>query len=549
LEQVTHKKYYQVHSWVGVITAILMFVIAFTGALSVFGRPELKIWANEPLRKEIAVDWAEMERLANDHAAQVGPEYLEEVRLQPAGERGYNSHMFIYEGHFEGPDGHEEHRLKWFAHDPHTMALTSAGEGGFEDLFAARGYDMADFITQFHADLHLGRPLGLLLTGLLGLTLMASIVTGIVIHKKILRELFTFRPFRSLRLMWQDTHKVISVWAILFHFAIAFSGAFLGLAFVTLVPAAAFVVFEGDQEALLETFSSQTVPELSGESAYMRIGTVMEKAIANPDSDEVFNANVLGWGDRNARIYVNGTGERTMGNISLLYTGADAEHVETFSNFGRLDGVSGPILDIMLPLHFGNFGGLFVKVLWAVLGFGTAMVALTGMMLWIERRAYGSEGQLSMAAYKRISKLTIGTCGGIVLACIAMFPAQLLLAESGSATFDQFGVVFFSVWALVTLYALVRGNEYRTTKELFAVAGAVLVGTAFLNWGLTGDHPLNVFSEGHTTTTAVDLVLLLIGAWCLQQAVKLPLERRQKSQPRRQDGDTGGAEASSVPAE
>ncbi len=551
MAQEIHKKYYQVHSWVGVITSILLFVIAFTGAVSVFGRPELKIWANEQLRTELTVDWAQLEQMTNAYAATVEEDYLEEVRLFPAGMRSYTSHVFVFEGHFDGPDGREEHRLKWFEHHPRTMALISSGEGTFEDLFAARGSDMADFIVGFHADLHLGRPVGFLLTGLLGLTLMASIVTGIVIHKKILKELFTFRPFRSLRLMWQDTHKVISVWAILFHFAIAFTGAFLGLATVILVPAAAFVVFEGDQDALVEIFTAQTAPELSGEAAYMRVGEVMAAAQAHEDTALVVNATILGWGDRNARMYVSATGEETMGNISLVYNAADASYEETFSNFGRLGGASGPMLDIMFPLHFGNFGGVFVKVVWAILGLGTAVVALTGMMLWIERRAFGSEGQLSLAAYQRFSKLTVGACGGVVLACIALFPAQLLLDVPPADTVFWFGTVFFSVWGGTTLYAMVRANEYRTTKELFAVAAAGLIGAAVLNWIITGDHPVNAFTDGHVSTSVIDTVLILIGIWCLQQARALPLKRREArgGGHDKTAADADLADAKSVPAE
>lgn len=560
MAQVTHKKYYQIHSWVGVITSILLFVIAFTGAVSVFGRPEIKTWANEAMRTKQEMNWQRFEQLANMHAGEVGEAYLEEVRLRPANYRNATS-VFIFEGHFDTADGREEHRIKWFEYDPQLSQLLSSGEGTFSDFFGQRSTDIADFIVGFHADLHLGSPVGFLLTGLLGLTLMASIVTGVVIHKKILRELFTFRPFRSLRLMWQDTHKVLSVWAILFHFAIAFSGAFLGLATVILIPAAAFVVFEGDQEALLETFATQTEPALSGDTAYMRVGEVMAAAHGNPVAQQVANAAVLGWGDKNALMYVTATGQEAMGNLSLVYTPSDATFVESFSNFGRLGGVSGPLLDVMFPLHFGNFGGLFVKAVWAVLGLGTALVALTGMMLWIERRAYGPEGQLSIAAYKRFSRFTIGSCGGLVLACIALFPTQLLLDVPPADTFFWISSVFYAVWGGVTLYAMVRYNEYRTTKELFVLGALGLIGAAVLNWVITGDHPANAFSDGHVSTSVTDIVLILMGIWCVQQARTLPLERREakrgdRDRSDRDNGDrpkgapeTGFTDTKSIPAE
>jgi uncharacterized iron-regulated membrane protein len=53
MKSITIKKLYAIHSWVGVITGILLFVIAFTGAVAVFARPELKVWGNEMIRADV----------------------------------------------------------------------------------------------------------------------------------------------------------------------------------------------------------------------------------------------------------------------------------------------------------------------------------------------------------------------------------------------------------------------------------------------------------------------------------------------------------------
>ena len=60
------KKFYVLHSWVGVITGILLFVIAFTGAMSVFARPDLKLWANESLHAPSNVTPEVVEKMLND---------------------------------------------------------------------------------------------------------------------------------------------------------------------------------------------------------------------------------------------------------------------------------------------------------------------------------------------------------------------------------------------------------------------------------------------------------------------------------------------------
>ena len=51
----------------------------------------------------------------------------------------------------------------------------------------------------------------------------------------------------------------MGIWGSIFNIVIGFSGAFLGLATVILLPAAAFVSFGGDQDKLIETFT--VIPE------------------------------------------------------------------------------------------------------------------------------------------------------------------------------------------------------------------------------------------------------------------------------------------------
>jgi uncharacterized iron-regulated membrane protein len=41
------------------------------------------------------------------------------------------------------------------------------------------------------------------------------------------------------------------------------------------------------------------------------------------------------------------------------------------------------------PLHFGDYGGMPMKILWAVLDVLTIVVLISGIYLWIVRRKAG----------------------------------------------------------------------------------------------------------------------------------------------------------------
>ena len=520
----TTKRFYVVHSWVGALTAILIFVIAYTGSVSVFGRPEIKIWAHDVSHVPAEVDPQTIESVIRGHAANLPTEYLDEIQVVMPGVRR-SPHLSIYfEKETELESGRVEHHLIRFDHHPRTLELLQRREGEPQELFDSDQKDLADFIIKFHADLHLGDPLGLLLTGLLGLTLFASIVTGVITHRKVLKEAFTFRPFRSLRLLFTDSHKVLGVWGMLFHATIAFTGAFLGLAVVILFPAAAFVSFEGDLDRMVETYLPLDMPEKSGTTAELQIADVLVAADV-PGNGPVVSAQILAGTDKNAVVLVNTlAGEGIIGETHRYRV--DGTVLETsYTQFSRLGGAAGPLLDAMFPLHFGNFGGIVVKFIWFTLGLGTAFLAVSGAMIWIERRVYGSTGSLSLASYQRISRLTVGACAGVVLSTVCLFHLQLLVLPHVADTDPWLLGSFLGVWALAIVWAMLRSNDYQTTRELLALTGALAVLVPVTNGIVTGSHLLNVFTRGHWVTAGTDAFLLVSGLGLIYLAVRLPSAR------------------------
>ena len=526
MKSITIKKLYALHSWVGVITGILLFVIAFTGAVAVFARPELKVWGNEVIRGEIPQQPQKLGLLVEEYSKTVGPEYLEEVHVSLPSPRAFASASIIYEGHFEKPDGGEEHKGIVYQLHPETLDLMK--EWTMDEFFNSDHLDMSVFLAHFHADLHLGRPVGLILTGLLGLTLMISIVTGIFIHRKILAQLFTFRVTKTFSLMLNDGHKVMSIWAVLFHSVIAFTGAFLGLATVILVPAAAYVGFNGDQEKLVETFTAVKPPVLSHVAQPTRLGDILEHSTQTRPDLKFNRLQVMGYGDENAMVYLFGSGSEQLGGETLVYKGATAEYVRSQANFGRLEGVTGKILDAMFPLHFGNFGGLLVKSIWAILGIATALLPITGLMLWIERGLNAQNPAHSRATYENFNRLLIGACGGIVLATVALFPTQLFLNKwvALESHTDLIFSVFFGVWFASVVMPFVI-TQAKAMKFISLSTAWLMILIMPLDALLTGSHLFNIFETKHFVSMGVNVVMLALGVLLLWTYNKLVSKQQQ----------------------
>lgn len=514
MKSITIKKLYKLHAWVGIVTGILLFVIAFTGAVAVFARPELKIWANQQIRGPLNTNPVHIQQVIQAHANEVGPAYHDEVQIQLAGARSSSTLRVMYEGHFTQEDGAETH--EGFVYEFHPKTLEKVNATDIETFFNESAYDMAIFIAKFHADLHFGRPLGLILTGLLGLTLMVSIVTGILVHRKKLRQLFTFRPKKSFSLLLNDGHKVMGVWGVAFHSILAFTGAFLGLATVILVPAAAYVSFGGDQEKLIETFTATKAPVISNIEKPTQLAEILTTTEKTMPALKVTRLTIMGYGDKNALVYVFGEGDEHLGGRTLIFEGATAKLIKVQSNFGRLDGVTGKILDAMFPLHFGNFAGVFVKAVWAWLGLAMSLLPISGIMLWIERGLSSQNAAHSKKTYTTMGRLLTGSCGGIVLAVSLLFPTQLLLNEYASIQSHTpvLFSVFFATWGLAAVISLMfqARSSVRVLGYMIALS---LLSVMPLDALFTNNHLFNVLKTQHFVSVSVDVTLFVLGVLML----------------------------------
>lgn len=78
---------------------------------------------------------------------------------------------------------------------------------------------------------------------------LVLLVSGVVIHRKIFTDFFTFRPDRKLPRSSLDLHNLTGVLALPFHFTMALSGLiiFIAIYFPTVVSSA----YDGDRAVFM----------------------------------------------------------------------------------------------------------------------------------------------------------------------------------------------------------------------------------------------------------------------------------------------------------
>jgi len=500
----TYKLLWDAHSMTGIVIGLALFVLFASGALLLF-RGEIRQWEEPELRSSPG------ERASLD--VLTGPV------LDSLGQ-GDTPPSYVYLGL---PDA---------GHDNLYLYTTGGTVGASHDAWVnpTSGAWVVNpdegAITQTLYYLHFFYQFGLwglYLSGVVGLFALLAIVTGTAVHlDRLVKDFFQFRPGETLRVAWADAHKVLGTIGLPFQTMYAFTGAYFGLVGLIALPYAS-LLFGGDMNTFYQKagYYAPTVQVDSVESA-PPTGTSLHQLAARaqeawPDFDPK-TMIVTNMGQPNSRVEVIGRSRDAVfgGTGSLVYHGATGEELlrEPPGEAGMLN----QAVQSMEVLHFAEFGGLALKILFFLLALASSAVILTGNFTWLEvRRAQ------DRAINTILERLTAGVATGMAPATALLFLWAWWRPQSMGAD-EWTDLVFFGSWGLCVLYALLRSNIARTHRALLAAAGLLALLIPVANGLGTGDWPWVAWAAGRGAVVGVDVGAVLCGGALLGLAAGLDVE-------------------------
>jgi uncharacterized iron-regulated membrane protein len=498
-----------IHGWSGVLLGLLLYAVILTGVVAVFAE-EIGDWSS-PLEKQPAAAFpAGLGARLGQLAATVNPDYLEEVTLFP---RAGGAIQAFFHHHVTPPDASqlEAFGVEFDLH-PESLAVLDRREGFQEDIDSHnRANALADFLVELHVSLHLPDPWGFLVTGILGLAMMVAAVTGLLVHRHLLRELFTIRRFRETLLARRDAHVIAATWNLPFAFVLAFTGSFFSFTSSVGIPVMAMVAFGGDQQKLIETIVGVPPPEDARPAPLGDLDAMLRDAHARARSEPAF-ASISHYGRADAQVTVFARpADGELASHNLVYDGPSGAFVREKPGLGLVPSLGGAAADLMGPLHFGNFAGWLSKVVWFALGFASCYVALTGLLLWTTRRG-------DVPTWQRMTRATMWVGFGLPLALAATSIGYFFGRRLGVGELEGPMTVAFAGAALVAAVLSFLLEPERLRRLLLAATGLVLLVLPLVRYATGGPGWLSAFDAGLTTVPSFDLALLIGGASCLRGA-------------------------------
>lgn len=354
----TIKAWYLVHKWTSLICTAFLLMLCVTGLPLIF-HDEIDGWLDpQPPMPAVAAGASPLTLdalIARAIAAHPGqlPLYLSFDTDRPV------------VNVTTGPTPHAE---------PSTMAFQSLDHRTGLVLPPRTGGVM-DLILRIHTDMLAGFWAEIFL-GVMGMSFFVAIVSGVVLYAPFMAKLGfgTVRSGRGRRLRWLDRHNLLGVVTIVWASVVGLTGTINTF----VVPITA--VWKADQLAAIgSTTPARAAPRAPVQDA---LDTAMRAA---PGMRPQFIAfpGVAFSSARHYAIFLQGATPLTAKLLTPAFVDAET---------GRLDALT-PMpwymkaLLLAQPLHFGDYGGLAMKIVWAILDLITIVVLGSGLYLWLGRRS------------------------------------------------------------------------------------------------------------------------------------------------------------------
>jgi len=407
-----------------------------------------------------------------------------------------------------------------------------------------------EFFYRLHFDLHYMPAIwARWIVGFCAMFMLVAIFSGIVTHRRIFKDFFTFRPKKGQR-SWLDAHNVTAVLALPFHAMITYTGLVtLMFMYMPWAPQVAYKDHGGTEAFFAEAFpgGGRTQFKASGTEAPLApIAPMVAQASSHWNGSPVGRITVHFPNDANAVVSITRAEgpQLSSDQPSMQFNGVTGAQIGTF---GDVPKAAAETRGVLYGLHIGRFADPLLRALFFLSGLAGCLMVATGLLLWAvkERQKFAKtlkQGGRIGFGLRLVDGLNLGAIAGLPMAMAAFFWANRLLpldvADRGEAEIRW----FFIVWGAGAVLGLLRPT-LRMWQAQLALGALLFVLLPVLN-AFTGPAPLTVsLRSGPGAVAGFDLVVIALGLG-LACAAWLVERKRRKAVARQAAGTPPGLAAS-----
>lgn len=337
------RKIYLIHKYTGLCAGIFIFILVVSGSILVFhddlDQWQLKRYSQVENTRPVSVDMG---------YRTVSAQYADwDVRLIRFSER--RDHALVFQ--LRKP----EERL---------LAVVHPSNGALIKVIP-QSQTLVYWVLKLHYTLLAGL-VGEMLVLLSGLLFIISLLTGLIVYRKVLLKTLLFRvrfSFKTSNAFYSSLHRYVGVWSLLLNLLMGLSGVVISY------------------EIVSAGLKKQEIPQIALPEINISIDGVLKDIQLNvPD----FKAEYI-------RFPLNSSQPM---NIAGSYT-RNSPFFSKYYNVIKVDINSGDYTDVsstnnlsslVRGIHFVEYGNGLIRVIFVLVGLSAGILTLSAYLIWVRRR-------------------------------------------------------------------------------------------------------------------------------------------------------------------
>ena len=354
----TIRRWSFIHTWTSLICTLFLLLLALTGLPLIFHHELEHLLGDAPELRQMPA----------------GTPHLDLQQLVLKAEQHRPGEVMQYFGYDEderngvvaitaataGTDPNDSHTFMLDARTGEAVAMPAANAG------------LMMTILRLHVDMFAGLP-GKLLLAFMGLLFVLAIISGTVLYAPFMRRLkfATVRHDKSRRLRWLDLHNLLGIVTLTWALVVGITGV--------ISASADLVIAAWRNDSLAAMIAPyRDAPPLTDRAPATRLLDIAAQAAPGMRADFIAFPGTRFSSEHHYAVFMKGGTHLT----SHLFTPVliDAQTLAVTAVGDRpwyMDAMG-----LSQPLHFGDYGGRPMQILWAVLDVLTIVVLGSGLYLW-----------------------------------------------------------------------------------------------------------------------------------------------------------------------
>ncbi len=453
------RTYQSIHTWTGIVTGLVLFIGFYAGSLSMF-EEEISHWATP----------------SSHQLAQIPADKFDELILKASSnfDKAQQDFTVNFTDNVSPLTWSEKGGGRGLQLN-HVIRHATLSEHGELVTQANLTNELGDLIDTLHRTAGIAgkvghEDVGVIILGIAAVLYFIALVSGIIfLLPTLVKSFFALRTNKGANRFWLDSHNLVGIISLPFHFIIA----------ITVVVFAFHDVFYGGlslaygDEPLFERGEKSkieyTIDQLPPIASYLT------KVDELTDGYTIESMAFSGLSSSRPSVGITISNHQAMMRNStgdFIYMNPYDFKV-SFSSVKMNDkDVYTPLVASFFSLHFGGYAGDLGRWLYFIMGLLGAFLFYSGNLLWLEKRRQKQAVQTKLNRF--MACLTIGVCLGSILAVVTTLLASKWFYLIDVQVNNHYLICYYLTFFAALTYTFSLGASRSAIHILYALSIACL---------------------------------------------------------------------------